>query len=166
MDACSSPVPSHRHCSSATPTSATGETRSTSTGSTSSTSRLPVRTRIAPAPSGSIHVGNARTALYNWLFARQHDGVFVLRVEDTDQSRVTEESYQAVIEDLRWLGLEWDEGPETGGPHGPYRQSERFDRYDVALDHLVQQGHAYPCYCTSEELAERRKQAQAERKTP
>ena len=125
-----------------------------------------VRTRIAPAPSGSIHVGNARTALYNWLFARQHDGVFVLRVEDTDQSRVTEESYQAVLQDLRWLGLEWDEGPETGGPHGPYRQSERFDRYEVALRHLLERGHAYPCYCTQEELAERRRQAQAERKTP
>ena len=127
---------------------------------------MSVRTRIAPAPSGSIHVGNARTALYNWLFARQHDGVFVLRVEDTDQSRVTEESYQAVLKDLRWLGLEWDEGPEVGGPHAPYRQSERFDRYAVALDHLLERGAAYPCYCTPEELAERRKQAQAERKTP
>ncbi|HYI46750.1 MAG TPA: glutamate--tRNA ligase [Actinomycetota bacterium] len=125
-----------------------------------------VRTRIAPAPSGSIHVGNARTALYNWLYARQHDGVFVLRVEDTDQSRVTEESYLAVLEDLRWLGLEWDEGPEVGGPHTPYRQSERTDRYARATDHLLKQGHAYLCYCTPEELAERRKAAQAARRAP
>jgi glutamyl-tRNA synthetase len=125
-----------------------------------------VRTRIAPAPSGSIHVGNARTALYNWLYARQHDGVFVLRVEDTDQSRVSEESYQAVLTDLRWLGLEWDEGPEVDGPHAPYRQSERFGRYDTALEHLVGREAAYPCYCTPEELDARRKAAQAERRTP
>ncbi|MEA2447943.1 MAG: nondiscriminating glutamyl-tRNA synthetase [Actinomycetota bacterium] len=125
-----------------------------------------VRTRIAPAPSGSIHVGNARTALYNWLYARQHKGVFVLRVEDTDQSRVTEEAYQAVLEDLRWLGLGWDEGPEVGGPHAPYRQSERMDRYATAIDQLLQQGDAYLCYCTPEELAERRKTAQAERRAP
>jgi glutamyl-tRNA synthetase len=125
-----------------------------------------VRTRIAPAPSGSIHVGNARTALYNWLYARQNDGVFVLRVEDTDQSRVSEESYQAVLTDLRWLGLEWDEGPEVDGPHAPYRQSERFDRYDTALEHLVGREAAYPCYCTPEELDARRKAAQAERRTP
>ena len=127
---------------------------------------MSVRTRIAPAPSGSIHVGNARTALYNWLFARQNDGVFVLRIEDTDQSRVSEESFRAVLEDLSWLGLRWDEGPEVGGPHGPYRQSERFERYDVAAQHLVELGHAYRCYCTSEELEQRRKAAQAERRMP
>jgi glutamyl-tRNA synthetase len=127
---------------------------------------LVVRTRIAPAPSGSIHVGNARTALYNWLYARQHKGVFVLRVEDTDQSRVTEEAYEAVLEDLRWLGLGWDEGPEVDGPHAPYRQSERMDRYATAIDQLLQQGDAYLCYCTPEELAERRKAAQAERRAP
>ena len=127
---------------------------------------MPVRTRIAPAPSGSIHVGNARTALYNWLFARAHDGVFVLRVEDTDQSRVSEESYLAVLTDLRWLGLEWDEGPDVGGPHGPYRQSERTDRYEVAVEHLLDKELAYRCYCTPEELAERRKAAQAARQTP
>ncbi|MDQ3954899.1 MAG: glutamate--tRNA ligase family protein, partial [Actinomycetota bacterium] len=89
-------------------------------------SSSPVRTRIAPAPSGSIHVGNARTALYNWLFARKHGGTFVLRVEDTDKERATDEAYAAVLEDLRWLGLDWDEGPEAGGDFGPYRQSERF----------------------------------------
>src|SRR5918999_1566257 len=95
-----------------------------------------VRTRIAPAPSGSIHVGNARTALYNWLLARRHGGTFVLRVEDTDLKRATEEAYGAVLEDLRWLGLDWDEGPEVGGPFGPYRQSERRDRYRAATEKL------------------------------
>src|SRR5919106_2719931 len=125
-----------------------------------------VRTRIAPAPSGSIHVGNARTALYNWLFARRHEGVFVLRVEDTDIKRVTEESYQAVLEDLRWLGLDWDEGPEVGGELGPYRQSERRDRYDAVVQGFLDRGHAYRCYCTPEELGERRKRAQAERRPP
>jgi glutamyl-tRNA synthetase len=125
-----------------------------------------VRTRIAPAPSGSIHVGNARTALYNWLFARKHQGTFILRVEDTDQKRATEEAFGAVIEDLRWLGLEWDEGPESGGDLGPYRQSERLDRYAAATGSLVAGGHAYRCYCTAEELEQRRKAAMAERKTP
>jgi glutamyl-tRNA synthetase len=125
-----------------------------------------VRTRIAPAPSGSIHVGNARTALYNYLVARQNDGIFVLRVEDTDAKRATQEAYESVIEDMRWLGLEWDEGPEVGGPFAPYRQSERMDRYAAAAAQLLDGGHAYRCYCTAEELAERRKQAQAERKTP
>lgn len=129
-------------------------------------SSTPVRTRIAPAPSGSIHVGNARTALYNWLFARQNGGTFVLRVEDTDKKRATDEAYEAVLEDLRWLGLEWDEGPEVGGPFGPYRQSERMDRYAAAAEDLLAKGHAYRCFCTAEELAERRKQAQAEGKPP
>jgi glutamyl-tRNA synthetase len=126
----------------------------------------PVRTRIAPAPSGSIHVGNARTALYSWLFARQNDGVFVLRVEDTDSKRATQEAYEAVVEDLRWLGLEWDEGPEVGGPLGPYRQSERTHRYSAAAAEMYERGDAYRCYCTAQELAERRKVAQAQKKTP
>ncbi len=125
-----------------------------------------VRTRIAPAPSGSIHVGNARTALYNWLFARHHGGVFVLRVEDTDAKRATEEAYAAVVEDLRWLGLTWDEGPEVGGPFGPYRQSERSGRYRAAVMQLLDSGHAYRCYCTPEELAERRQRALGEGRTP
>ena len=125
-----------------------------------------VRTRIAPAPSGSIHVGNARTALYNWLFARHHGGTFVLRVEDTDKQRATEEAYRAVLEDLRWLGLDWDEGPEVGGDFGPYRQSERFERYAAATEDLLNKSHAYRCYCTAEELAERRKRAQAEGRPP
>jgi glutamyl-tRNA synthetase len=116
-----------------------------------------MRTRIAPAPSGSIHVGNARTALYNWLLARGNGGKFILRVEDTDKKRATQEAYEAVIEDMRWLGLEWDEGPETGGPHAPYRQSERMDRYSAAADKLRGAGAAYPCYCTAEEVDARKK---------
>ncbi|MDQ3877223.1 MAG: glutamate--tRNA ligase [Actinomycetota bacterium] len=127
---------------------------------------MDVRTRIAPAPSGSIHVGNARTALYNWLFARHHGGTFVLRVEDTDRKRATDEAYEAVIEDMKWLGLLWDEGPEVGGEFGPYRQSERADRYAAAAAQLRDGGHAYRCYCTPEELAERRRAALAASKPP
>jgi glutamyl-tRNA synthetase len=125
-----------------------------------------VRTRIAPAPSGSIHVGNARTALYNWLFARHHGGTFVLRIEDTDRKRATQEAYEAVIEDMRWLGLDWDEGPEVGGDLGPYRQSERLERYAAVAQDLLDRGSAYNCYCTPEELAERRKQAQKAGRPP
>ena len=125
-----------------------------------------VRTRIEPAPSGSIHVGNARTALFNWLFARHHGGSFVLRIADTDAKRATEENYTAVLEDMRWLGLEWDEGPEVGGPHGPYRQSERYDLYSERARDLVGDGFAYRCYCTPEELDEERKRAQAEKRPP
>lgn len=127
---------------------------------------VPVRVRIAPAPSGSIHVGNARTALYNWLFARQNEGVFVLRIEDTDRKRATDDAFRAVLEDLRWLGLEWDEGPEVGGAFGPYRQSERMDRYVAAAESLVDRAAAYRCYCTPEELEARRSAARGERKTP
>ncbi|MGH2770306.1 MAG: glutamate--tRNA ligase [Actinomycetota bacterium] len=127
---------------------------------------MSVRVRFAPAPSGSLHVGNARAALYNWLFARQQGGVFVLRIEDTDQSRVTEEAFQAVLEDLAWLGLDWDEGPGVGGPYGPYRQSERLERYREAAERLLAAGVAYPCYCTSEELAARRRAALAAGRRP
>jgi glutamyl-tRNA synthetase len=126
---------------------------------------VPVRTRIAPAPSGSLHVGNARTALYCWLVARQAGGSFVLRIEDTDAKRATDENYRAVLEDLRWLGLDWDEGPEVGGDFGPYRQSERFERYRAAARKLVDDGHAYRCYCTPEELSARRERARTERRT-
>ena len=95
---------------------------------------MTIRVRFAPAPSGSIHVGNARTALFNWLYARHNGGIMVLRVEDTDRSRVSEESFRAVLDDLRWLGLNWDEGPEVGGPYAPYRQSERLDIYRAVVD--------------------------------
>jgi glutamyl-tRNA synthetase len=105
-----------------------------------------------------LHVGNVRSALFSWLWARHKEGSFVLRVEDTDVSRVTEEAFRGVLEDLRWLGLEWDEGPEIGGPYGPYRQSERGGIYTEMAERLLATGHAYRCYCTPEEL-EARKQA-------
>jgi glutamyl-tRNA synthetase len=127
---------------------------------------MTVRCRFAPAPSGSIHVGNARSALFSWLYARHHDGAFVLRVEDTDASRVTEEAYQGVLKDLRWLGLHWDEGPDVGGPRGPYRQSERLDRYREASDRLLESGDAYRCWCTAEELEDRRTAALARGEAP
>jgi glutamyl-tRNA synthetase len=114
-----------------------------------------VRTRFAPAPSGSLHVGNVRTGLFSWAFARHHGGAFVLRIEDTDASRVTEEAVNGATESLRWLGIDWDEGPDVGGPRGPYRQSERMDIYREHVDRLLAQGDAYPCYCTEEELKER-----------
>jgi glutamyl-tRNA synthetase len=114
-----------------------------------------VRCRFAPAPSGSLHVGNVRSALFSWLWARHHGGTFILRVEDTDASRVTEEAFRGVLDDLRWLGLDWDEGPEVGGPHGPYRQSERAPIYQAHVVELLAGGHAYRCYCTPAELEER-----------
>ena len=117
---------------------------------------MTVRCRFAPAPSGSIHVGNARTALFSWLHARGNGGAFVLRVEDTDASRVTDEASRGVLEDLRWLGLDHDEGPDVGGPHAPYRQSERLDIYRDMTERLLESGHAYRCWCTPEELEERR----------
>jgi glutamyl-tRNA synthetase len=125
-----------------------------------------VRVRFAPAPTGFLHVGGARTALYNWLFARHHGGTFILRIEDTDRSRSTDESVQGIIDTLRWLGLDWDEGPEVGGPFGPYRQSERPDLYRRAVDRLMGEGNAYRCYCTPEELEERRKAAVARGEAP
>ena len=125
-----------------------------------------VRTRIEPAPSGSIHVGNARTALFNWLFARHHGGVFVLRIADTDAKRATDENYRAVLEDFRWLGLDWDEGPEVGGAHGPYRQSERFDLYRTHAEKLVEGGFAYYDYASPEDVDAERKRAQAEGRRP
>lgn len=125
-----------------------------------------VRVRAAPAPSGSLHVGNVRTFLYNWLHARHTGGKFVLRIEDTDTSRFTEEAYHAVLEDLRWLELDWDEGPEVDGPHAPYRQSQRTEMHKQAAARLLEDGAAYRCYCTKEELDERRKQAMAEKRRP
>jgi glutamyl-tRNA synthetase len=124
------------------------------------------RVRFAPAPSGSLHVGGARTALFNWLFARRHGGTFVLRVEDTDADRVTDEAMHVLQRSLHWLGLDWDEGPGVGGPRGPYRQTERFDVYREAAARLVEGGHAYRCYCTPEELEERRRQAKATDRAP
>jgi glutamyl-tRNA synthetase len=125
-----------------------------------------VRCRFAPAPSGSLHVGNVRTGLFSWAFARHNDGAFVLRLEDTDASRVTEEAVHGVIESLRWLGVDWDEGPDVGGPHRPYRQSQRTAIYDEHVARLLEQGDAYPCYCTEEELQQRREAARARGEAP
>src|SRR3546814_10459914 len=111
-----------------------------------------VRTRIAPSPTGDPHVGTAYIALFNLCFARQHGGQFILRIEDTDQVRSTRESEQQIYDALRWLGIEWDEGPDVGGPHGPYRQSERGEIYRKYSDELVSKGHAFPCFCSSERL--------------
>ncbi len=112
-----------------------------------------VRVRFAPSPTGHLHVGGARTALYNWLYARKTGGCFVLRIEDTDAARSTAESLQGILAGLRWLGLDWDEGPEKGGPHGPYFQSERRDLYRGEIDRLLAAGRAYPCFCSADQLA-------------
>jgi len=121
----------------------------------------PIRVRFAPSPSGDLHVGNIRTALYDWAFARRTGGTFVLRIEDTDQSRVTPEYIASALDTLRWLGLPWDEGPEVGGPYGPYLQSERLDKYTGWAERFLASGHAYYCYCTTEELAARRDAARS-----
>ena len=123
----------------------------------------PVRVRFAPSPTGMLHIGGARTALFNWAYARRHGGQFLLRIEDTDPERSTREYERAILEGLRWLGLNWDEGPDVGGPHGPYRQSERFERYRAVARELVASGRAYLCFCSSERLDEVRK-GQEERK--
>ncbi|NJA55217.1 glutamate--tRNA ligase [Streptomyces sp. NEAU-H3] len=120
-----------------------------------------VRVRFCPSPTGNPHVGLVRTALFNWAFARHHQGTLVFRVEDTDAARDSEESYEALLDSLRWLGLDWDEGPEVGGPHAPYRQSQRMDVYRDVARRLEESGHAYRCYCTTEELDARREAARA-----
>ncbi len=120
-----------------------------------------IRVRFAPSPTGYIHVGNARTALFNWLFARQNKGVFVLRVEDTDVERSREEYERRLIDDLRWMGLDWDEGPDAGGNFGPYRQSQRLDIYQGYTQKLLQEGKAYYCFCSTEQLEKERETALA-----
>jgi glutamyl-tRNA synthetase len=115
-----------------------------------------IRVRFAPSPTGYLHVGGARTALFNWLFARRHGGVFVLRIEDTDVERSSPEMVEGILEGMQWLGLDWDEGPRIGGPFGPYFQSERLDRHRATAERLVAGGHAYYCYCTPDELNARR----------
>ena len=119
---------------------------------------MTVRVRFAPSPTGSLHIGNARTALFNWLFARRHDGRFILRIEDTDRERSKPEFEAAILEDLRWLGLRWDEGPDAGGEAGPYRQSERLSTYRAAVDRLLDEGKAYHCFCTPEALEAQRRE--------
>ena len=127
---------------------------------------MTTRVRFAPSPTGHLHVGGARTAIFNWLFARHHGGTFIIRVEDTDQARSTRESEAMVLDDLRWLGLQWDEGPDSGGPHAPYRQSERIARYAAVARTLIERGVAYRCFCTEEELEAKRKVAEAENRPP
>lgn len=116
-----------------------------------------IRVRFAPSPTGHLHIGTARTALLNWLYARKEQGFFIVRVEDTDRSRSTIEFEESILEDLAWMGLNWDEGPDIGGDYGPYRQSERFELYQMRVDELISSGQAYRCYCTPEELEESRK---------
>jgi glutamyl-tRNA synthetase len=125
-----------------------------------------VRVRFCPSPTGSPHVGLARTALFNWAFARHTGGQFVFRIEDTDAARDSQESYDTLLEVMRWLGFDWDEGPEVGGPHGPYRQSERYDVYADVAARLHESGRAYHCYCSPEELDERNQAARAEGRAP
>ena len=119
-----------------------------------------IRVRFAPSPTGYLHVGGARTALFNWLLARRHGGVFVLRIEDTDAERSSDEMVEGILDGLRWLGLDWDEGPKIGGPHAPYFQSARLDRHRAMADRLVASGAAYYCYCTTDELKSRREAAE------
>ncbi|MFG2400038.1 glutamate--tRNA ligase [Streptomyces lydicus] len=119
----------------------------------------PVRVRFCPSPTGNPHVGLIRTALFNWAYARHNKGTLVFRIEDTDAARDSEESYNQLLDSFHWLGFDWDEGPEVGGPHAPYRQSQRMDIYRDVADKLLAGGYAYHCYCTTEELDERREAA-------
>lgn len=125
----------------------------------------PVRTRYAPSPTGNPHVGNIRSALFSWAYARAHGGAFILRIEDTDRNRYVEGSVEAIMESLRWLGITWDEGPDVGGPYGPYFQSQRLELYREAAERLIAAGRAYRCFCTPERL-EQLRAAQAAAKQP
>jgi glutamyl-tRNA synthetase len=122
---------------------------------------MTVRTRFAPSPTGYLHIGGVRTALFNWLFARRHGGSFILRIDDTDVARNVDEALRPILDGLRWLGIDWDEGPDVGGPHAPYFQSQRGDRYRAAAERLLASGHAYRDFARPEELDEERKAAQA-----
>ncbi len=130
------------------------------------TAKTEVRVRYAPSPTGFPHIGNIRTALFNWLLARHEGGRFILRIEDTDQARIVPGSLQAIMDGLRWLGLDWDEGPEAGGSFGPYIQSERLSIYQQYAEQLLEAGQAYRCYCTSERLDEMRAEQRARKEPP
>src|SRR5712691_6172013 len=121
---------------------------------------MTVRTRFAPSPTGYLHIGGVRTALFNWLYARRHAGQFILRIDDTDAERNRPEALQPILDGFRWLGIQWDEGPEVGGSYGPYHQSQRKDLYRAAAMRLLAAGHAYPCYRTRDELDADRKEAE------
>ena len=125
-----------------------------------------VRVRFAPSPTGEPHVGNLRTALFSWLFARRHGGKFIVRVEDTDRERYVEGALDAILDSLRWLGLDWDEGPEVGGPYEPYLQSERLRHYEASAQELIDRGFAYHCYCSRERLEEMRTEQQRKKLPP
>ena len=125
---------------------------------------MSVRTRFAPSPTGYLHIGGVRTALFNWLFARQKGGQFILRIDDTDQQRNVEEALQPILDGLRWLGIDWDEGPEVGGPYAPYYQSQRLDRYQAAVKKLLDAGHAYHDYATTDEIQAEREAAEREKR--
>ena len=122
---------------------------------------MTVRTRFAPSPTGYLHIGGVRTALFNWLFARKHGGEFILRIDDTDQQRNVEEALQPILDGFRWLGMDWDEGPEVGGPHAPYYQSQRSGRYAEAVEQLLASGHAYRDFARTEEIQALREAAKA-----
>ena len=129
-------------------------------------SKRSIRTRIAPSPTGFPHVGTAYIALFNLAFAKAHGGEFILRIEDTDQTRSTEQSQQMILDALRWVGLDWAEGPDIGGPHAPYRQSERSDIYKKHAEQLIENDHAFRCFCTPEELDTMRAEQMANGETP
>ena len=126
----------------------------------------PVRVRIAPSPTGFMHIGNVKTAMYDWLLARHTGGSFILRIEDTDLTRKVEGAIEVIYESLKWMGLDWDEGPDVGGPYGPYIQSERLELYQEAAQRMIDQGDAYYCYCSPERLDEMRKEQMARKQPP
>ena len=130
-----------------------------------------IRVRFAPSPTGYLHIGGARTALFNWLFARHHKGTFILRIEDTDEVRSTEESVSGILDSMKWLGLDWDEGPTPDGKgvignYGPYFQMQRLDKYQASCEELIKKGMAYPCYCTPEEVEKMRELALLAKRPP
>lgn len=128
--------------------------------------QMPLTVRFAPSPTGRLHIGSARTALYNYLFARKVGGRFILRIEDTDQKRLAPDAEKEIIEGLRWLGLDWDYGPDVGGPHAPYRQSEAKEIYLEYAKQLIEKDHAYPCFCSTERLAQLREQRRQRKEQP
>src|SRR4051794_22919045 len=123
-----------------------------------------VRTRFAPSPTGYLHIGGVRTALFNWLFARRHGGQFILRIDDTDQQRNVAEALAPILHGFRWLGIHWDEGPEVGGDFGPYYQSQKLERYQTAVRTLLDKGLAYHDYATAEDLQAERTAAETEKR--
>lgn len=126
----------------------------------------PVRVRFAPSPTGKLHIGGARTALFNWAYAKKQGGKFLLRVEDTDKERGSKEFELAILDGLRWLGIEWDEGPDVGGDFGPYYQSERLERHQARAQELLEAGHAYRCFCSAERVAALREEQMAKKENP